>query len=180
MKKLDLSKLPEITRGRFDRIKVFSDFLELAAIRISNSIDPVHYKERDERAKTIIKEYTEAERAEMYRYFEDILLQIQKNCKYGRCEDILSHVFESSGFSRKGQDQSPHDLAKLVAKLSVNADFKIPEKGFIELDEPACGSGSLILAFAEEMTANNFNYCKQLVVRATDVDPKCEIGRAHV
>jgi hypothetical protein len=58
MKQINLSKLPEITRGRFDRIKVFSDFLELAAIQISNNVDPVHYKQRDERAKQINELYT--------------------------------------------------------------------------------------------------------------------------
>jgi hypothetical protein len=55
----------------------------------------------------------------------------------------------------------------------MDNDFKIPEKGFITLDEPSCGSGSLVLAFAEAMTAKDLNYCEQLVVRATDIDPKC-------
>ena len=48
-----MNKLPEITRGRLDRIKVFSDFLELVAIQISNKVDPVHYALRNEQAKTI-------------------------------------------------------------------------------------------------------------------------------
>jgi len=173
MKQINLSKLPEITRGRFDRIRVFSDFLELAAIRISIKFDPVHYALRNEQAKKINEAYTEAEHTEMCGYFGELFRQIQRNINAGICEDILSRVFHESGFAHNGQDQSPPDLARLVGRLSMSSDFKIPEKGFITLDEPSCGSGSLVLAFAEAMTAKNFNYCDQLVVRATDIDSKC-------
>ena len=83
MKNINLNELPEITRGRFDRIKVFSDFLELAAIQISNKVDPVHYAERNERAKKINELYTKTEHTEMYRYFEELFRQIQENCDAG-------------------------------------------------------------------------------------------------
>ena len=173
MKNISLITLPEITRGRLDRITVFSDFLELAAIQISNKVDPVHYKERDERAKIISERYTETEHVEMDRYFEELFRQIKNNIDAGICEDILSRIFEESGFGRQGQNQSPPGLARLLAQISMGDNLKIPEKGFIELDEPTCGSGSLILGFAEAMTGKNLNYCEQLVVRATDTDPKC-------
>ena len=109
----------------------------------------------------------------MFKYFEEITRLIKKNADVGICEDIISHVFQESGFSRKDQDQSPSDLARIVAQVGMGTDFKIPEKGYVTLDEPACGSGSLILAFAEAMTAKELSYSEQLVVRATDTDPKC-------
>lgn len=173
MDKIKLNKLTEITRGRIDRIKVFSDFLELSAIRISNRVDPVHYKPRDERAKFLCRTYYETELEEMNKYFNELFRLIQVNCNTGICEDILGHVFEESGFTRTGQDQTPPDLARLVAKLSMGNNIVIPKKGFIDLDECACGSGSLVLAAAENMTINGLSYSKQLVVRATDTDPKC-------
>lgn len=173
MDKINLSKLPQITRGHIDKHKVFSDFIELAAIRISNRVDPVHFKQRDERAKSIIKSYTSSEQAEMYRYLEVLMRQITANQRVGRIEDILGKLFEEFGFSRTGQDQSPPDVAKLVALLSLGKNFTIPEKGFINLDDCACGSGSLILAAAEAMLGKGLNYCEHLVVRATDTDSRC-------
>jgi hypothetical protein len=109
----------------------------------------------------------------MRRYFEEICRQIQQNTNAGICEDIISRVFEESGFARNSQEQSPLGLARVVAGVGMGSNFKIPEQGYITLDEPTCGSGSLILAYAEAMTANNLNYCEQLVVKASDKDPKC-------
>lgn len=173
MDKIKLDKLTEITRGRLDRIRVFNDFIELAAIRISNRVDPVHYKQRHERAKIINESYTQAEHAELYRYFEELFRQIQKNHKSGIFEDILGQLFSELGFNRNGQDQSPHDLARLVAKLGIGSNIKMPTKGYIDLSECSCGSGSLILAFAENMMSEGLNCYEQLVVMATDIDSRC-------
>lgn len=173
MDKINLTKLTEITRGRIDRHKVFSDFIELAAIRISNRVDPVHFMQRDERAKQINKSYTASEHTEMYRYLEELMHQIATNQRVGKIEDILGQLFEGFGFSRSGQDQSPPDVARLAAMLSLGRSNKIPNKGFIDLNECACGSGSMILAAAEVMMSKGLNYCEQLVVMATDSDSRC-------
>lgn len=173
MDKINLSKLSDVTRGRIDRHRVFSDFVELAAIRISNRVDPVHYKERDERAKIINKTYTDTEHAELHKYFSELFRQIQAKHIVGYFEDILGRLFEESRFSRTGQDQTPPDLARLVAGLCGSGYPSIQEKGFIDLDECACGSGSLVLAFAETMMSKGLNCYEQLVVRATDSDIRC-------
>jgi methylase of polypeptide subunit release factors len=49
----------------------------------------------------------------------------------------------------------------------------IGAKGYVELSEPCCGSGAMILGFAKAMLEKGYNYCAQLVVTATDVDLNC-------
>lgn len=141
MDKINLTKLPEITRGRIDRHKVFSDFIELAAIRISNRVDPVHFKQRDECAKAINKSYTASEHTEMYRYLEELMRQITTNQRVGRIEDILGQLFEELGFSRTGQDQSPPDVARLAAMLALGRTNDIPEKASLtSMSAPAAAA----------------------------------------
>jgi hypothetical protein len=132
MEKPTLSNIPNITRGRLDRITVFSDFLELAAIRISNRVDPIHFKQRDERAKFILKTYSEAEQQEMYAYFSEVIRQIVDNSKLGICRDILGKVFEEQNFSRRGQDQSPPSIARLASEMTMG-NLDISEKGYLTL-----------------------------------------------
>jgi len=57
-------------------------------------------------------------------------------------DDILGPLFEKCGFSRTGQDQTPPDLARLAASLSLGNNPSIPLKGYLNLDECACGSGA--------------------------------------
>ena len=133
MDKLKLAKLPEITRGRIDRHKVFSDFIELAAIRISNSVDPVHLEQRDARTKAINETYTDAEHTELYRYLDELMRRIKNNVRTGRIEDILVPLFEECGFSRAGQDQTPPDLARLTALIGLEKNQAYPKKGLLIL-----------------------------------------------
>lgn len=173
MGKFKIDEFPDFTHHRIDRREVFIDLLTLFAIRISNRVDPVHYRKRDELGKSINDKYTPAEHAEMYKYLTALVSQIKDNHKAGIIEDLLGGVMEISRFSRDGQDQTPPDLARLSAHITLKNEPVVPEKGYFELDEHACGSGSMVLAFAEDMLTNDLNYCEQLVVRATDLDLRC-------
>ena len=56
-----LVKLIEQAAYRHSVWQVFSDFLEMSAISISNSIDPVHREDRERRYMEIVKGYNKAE-----------------------------------------------------------------------------------------------------------------------
>ncbi len=128
----DLLKIPDITRRRIERRQVFSDFMELAALNISNAVDPVHYKRRYERETQIRGTYTDAERREIHQYWEELTQQILENSNRGRIRDILARIFEECNFSRNSQDQSPRSLADLLSQLSVGPNPVLPEKGYFE------------------------------------------------
>jgi hypothetical protein len=46
----------------------------------------------------------------------------------------------------------------------------LEEKPFITLSEPACGSGTMVLAFVNEMMKENYNPATALWVQCIDID----------
>lgn len=52
-------------------------------------------------------------------------------------------------------------------------ESKIEERGFVTTQEPAVGSGAMVIALAEAMHDAGINYQQHLHVTAIDVDPKC-------
>lgn len=170
-KPINLSGITGITRGRLDRREVFADFAELFAMRISNRVDPVHFKTRYEQALILNEKYSESEHEQMDLYMQEIAHQIQGEVEVGKVSDILGRIFEENRFTRSGQDQTPSDLAKLLGQLTFCERSTIPEKGYFELDEPTCRA--LVLGAAEVMLSKGMNYCEHLVVRATDLDLRC-------
>ena len=64
-------------------------------------------------------------------------------------------------------------MAKMVLGDKESLAAKIAERGFVTAQEPACGSGAMVIALAHEMKAAGINYQRHLHVTAVDVDPKC-------
>jgi len=50
---------------------------------------------------------------------------------------------------------------------------RIASRGFVTAQEPAVGSGAMVIALAEAMLDAGINYQQHLHVTAIDVDPKC-------
>ena len=156
--------------GKFDRKQIFRDFLYLTAYQISNRTDPVHLNRRLKSADELWKKYTKQERVLFSEMLELLLAGISQNSRKGQLEDILGGIFEQLGSSRNlGQDFTPPSICRLMAGL-----VGLPtEEKIITLSEPACGSGSMILAYAELMQSQGRNYCSDLVVLAQDLDIYC-------
>jgi len=57
--------------------------------------------------------------------------------------------------------------------LIGDIENEIAERGYISANEPACGSGAIVLGVAKVMEENKLNYQKQLYVEACDIDIKC-------
>lgn len=157
--------------GRFDRRQVFTDFLYLTACQISNRTDPIHLNNRLKLANEIWEKYTRQETVLFAEMLGLLLDAISENSRTGQLEDILGTVFEQLGSGSKtmGQDFTPSSVCRLMARLTgVPTEEKI-----ITLNEPSCGSGSMILAYAELMQSQGRNYCSELVVLAQDLDIHC-------
>ena len=167
----EIMKQMERLSGRFNRRQIFRDFLYLTAYQISNRTDPVHLEKRLKLAREVWKNYSSQEIALFSNILELLLDGISQNSDMGRLEDILGPVFErlGSGSRALGQDFTPASVCRLMAGLTgVPAEEKV-----VTLNEPSCGSGSMILAYAEMMQKHGRNYCSELVVLAQDLDIHC-------
>jgi hypothetical protein len=93
--------------------------------------------------------------------------------------DILGRAFHDLELHNKwsGQFFSPYPVCRMIAKMTLfdEADIRarIAERGFVTAQEPACGSGAMVIALAQGMKDLGINYQQHLHVTAVDIDRKC-------
>lgn len=155
---------------RHRRHTVFTDFAELRAMAISNSVDRFHFERREARYMQIIKKY---EREEVQR-FPEMLACITNSLQDG-FSDCFGRIFMAleMGDHFKGQYFSPYEIALLMAKMtfaSITQDEIDARGGFITCSEPACGAGGMAVAVADTMQQVGINFQRCLHVTATDID----------
>lgn len=153
---------------RLDR--VFFDFVEMAAIAISNSVDRSQFAEREAIWKETSARYTKDEN----RVFGKCLGLLTKIMDQG-FGDHLGQLYMSLdlGNDRLGQHFSPYDLSRLTATLTLDEKritSIVGERGFITLNEPTTGGGGMIIAAAHIFKDMGFNPQRHLHVTCQDVD----------
>jgi len=151
--------------------KVFRDFVELAAIWISNSVDPVHYASREKNALQTQSKYTNEENLRIHNAFLLLVDTINQNTNRMILTDILGRVFEQLAIKVTAQDFTPAGLTDVAAKLTAtNIPKDLPECGYIVLSEPTCGSGAMALSYAEQLIMSGKSCFSQLVTLAVDIE----------
>ena len=157
-----------VAYGRRRISQVFSDFCELAALAIRNSVDLNGRDEREERYLRIIGEYTPEEAAR----FAEILTKLTAELG-GDLSDVLGQLYMSLelGSDDMGQYFTPFDVSRMIAQMTCTGfDEVLAEQEFITVSEPTCGSGGMIVALADAMRSAGFNYQAQLHVTAQDLE----------
>lgn len=166
----EMAKVFESYRYKHGVHRVFEDFLELAAITISNAVDRPNWQRRESRYMQIIKQYDKEEANTFAK-----LIAMLTNAMQSRTDDYLGRVFMELELydSFKGQFFTPISVADLMAKMvAVDAKERIRTQGFIRVNEPAAGGGVTLLAFINKLQANGCNTQKTVQVFAQDLDKK--------
>lgn len=170
-KKKEIINAIERISGKYSAYEVFTDWIRCMAMSISNSVTPFHghiWKEREDVYMSTISKYGQDERAmlcEMTAWLAEILDDGP--------DDVLGDIYMKSGMGSKaaGQFFTPFHLSELCAKLSINTDI-LEGNDIIELNEPSCGGGGMIIAVARVLNENGINYQQKLDVIAQDLDWK--------
>ncbi len=148
---------------------VFDDFLSLATLSLAQ---PFYRSDQFERQYLeIVGRYTKEQANEFSQMLALIVLALDE--KY---QDFLGQVFSTNNFgnTRKGQFFTPYHISKLMPQISfTDIENQLAEKDFVTLAEPCCGSGGIIIAFAEILKEQGHNYQHQLFVEAIDIDETC-------
>lgn len=170
----ELAKLLNSFYGRHSHWQVFSDFCEIGAITFSNAVDLAQRDKREERYLQIVKGYDREELDKFARGLACLTMALED----GFC-DVLGRTFHDLELHNKwaGQFFTPYDVSKMMAKMTIadceDLKARIAARGFVTAQEPAVGSGSMVIALAEAMRDAGINYQQHLHVTAIDVDPKC-------
>ncbi|MCP9270450.1 N-6 DNA methylase, partial [Xenorhabdus sp. XENO-1] len=148
------------------RYEVYCDFIRLAA----NNLDAFSLK-----SEKGIKESAQIRS----RYKEEDLFQMNQLCSLlmdamaGELQDLLGSIFMSLELGNKDLSQyfTPFYLSELIIALCFEQCEKLQHKPFIEMNEPTCGSGGMIIAAAKHLLAQGYNPQQVLVSVCTDIDP---------
>ena len=152
MEKIDylkefMAKLQSLDRSK-DKVTVFKDFLTLCTCSLAQ---PIYRSEKlEQRYLETVKQYTKEQAEEFSKLLALLVMALEE--KY---QDFLGEVHMSLNF------------------FEVENSGKLQDKELITLSEPCCGSGAMIIAFAETMRKHNFNYQNQLYVEAIDINDLC-------
>lgn len=167
----DLAKLIRQASGRLNLWDVFSDFIEMAAISLSNAVDLRHREAREARYMQIIRRYENPEQALFPKMMAAMVMRMEEGPS-----DVLGKLFSELELhnAARGQFFTPYELCQLMAGMMVGDDLgrKIERSGFVTINEPACGAGAMVIAFADAMQQAGFNYQRHLHVTAQDVDSR--------
>lgn len=164
----ELSALLRDNARRHRLHRVFSDFCELAALAISNSVDKRQYEAREARYLQVVGAY---EPDEVARFPHMLAVLVNwLSCDFADC---LGELFMSLelGDHYKGQFFTPYHVSALMAGLTVgDARAHIARQGFITVSEPASGAGGMLIAVAEAIQDQGLNYQQVMHATAVDVD----------
>lgn len=170
----ELVKLFNGLSHRHSHWQVFSDFCEIVAITFSNAVDLIQREKREERYLQIIGGYKREEIEKLSQGFVHLTLALEDGIS-----DVLGRTFHDLELHNKwvGQFFTPYHLARVMARMTIadteDLTAKIAARGFVTAQEPAVGSGAMVIALAQEMRDAGINYQEHLHVTAIDVDVKC-------
>lgn len=150
--------------------QVWADFIECAAISISNSIDrdSQDSAEREARYARVMSTYREAEQ----RVFGQLFTIMAEALEVDPDQDFLGEMFMELelGNHWKGQFFTPYHVCRMMAKMQIpTADALIGDRGWVGVNDPACGAGALLIAARNEFAAKGIGYLQTLFV-AQDID----------
>ena len=144
---------------------VLEDFAEMAAISISNAL--LKDKAREERYLSVVKKY----RKEEVGQFPKMLACVVNSLSLG-LHDALGEICMSDEMGRWGSDVAftPYHVSKMMATIALDGVKEVVEKKeFITVCEPACGTGSMIIAAADAMQDVGLSYQTDAHFTATDI-----------
>lgn len=145
---------------------LFSDWLDLAACSISCRVDFATRETREARYMETISRYKPEDQHLFAEIFGQVAIELEKP------RDVLGDLFgELELHSKaKGQFFTPYHLSRMMA------DMLAEDQERYRLCEPACGSGWMVIAFAEALRAKGKNpqrclyaYCQDIDLRAVQM-----------
>ena len=154
---------------RHSRWSVWSDFVMMAAIAISNTVDKSNAASREKTYRTISEKYTTQEQEAFSQAFTEVVEGMEANAD----QDFLGELFMALelGNDHNGQFFTPYGVCTMMARMTATGLLQRVERdGWISVNDPCCGAGALLLAFANECTRQKVNFQTSVLFVAQDID----------
>ena len=168
----NIVKLLDGLCGRYSRWEVWQDFIIMSAISIANVLGGPH---REDREREYMEHASRYSRKEL-EVFAQMLAEVAMEMEREPDQDLLGELFMALGLSNewKGQFFTPYSVCRAMSGMTYGDDFKarIEQRGWVAVNDPACGAGALLIAFANECRrpGHGINYQTSVLFVAQDID----------
>ncbi len=155
--------------GRYSRWEIWSDFVVMSAISISNTVDRANAEAREKEYMKIASKYKPAE----LERFAEMLAAVVTGINEDPDQDFLGELYMSLklGNDHAGQFFTPYDVCRCMAEIaSTDLKARVDRDGWISVNDCACGAGALLVAFANECRRQNVNFQTSVLFTAQDID----------
>ena len=157
---------------RYGVNEAFEDVVKCCAYSLANQVEM--NQDREKEFMKITKKYNNEEKKLFAKILAALVLE------YSRTDepiDILGDIYEDLGLIKKSAAQffTPIKICKLMAKFTIDkekCDKKIKDKGYIDILDPACGSGRTLYATYSELLNNGVDKNNILLI-GDDLDLIC-------
>lgn len=154
--------------------QVWQDFVNMSACAIANAVDRRRDvgKTRDDSYMETVQRYSKEELELISELLSITTLALEENPE----QDFLGELYMRFNLENKwrGQFFTPWHIAELMAKMLVGDDLKekIDSDGYISVNDPCCGAGCMLIAFANICKDElDVNYQNDVLFVGQDIDP---------
>jgi hypothetical protein len=160
--------------NRHNDWQVWQDFCYMAAAALAQPTD--YRQDREDEYMRIVKKYN----AKEVETIGDMLVEVVRElescaAREHKYADVLGELYMGLELSSKwkGQFFTPYEVSLMMAKMSapVGLAGEIEKKGYYTVNDPTCGSGVMLIAFAEHCYNEGINFQESVWFLAQDVDP---------
>lgn len=153
---------------------VWTDFINMYASSISNAVDHEQDRWRAREASYLAtaKRYTPEE----LNLFAELAGLTVSALEAAPAQDFLGNLYMNLNFGSdwSGQFFTPWHVAEMMARMQMGPGLaeQVEREGYISINDPCCGAGCMLLAFAYACRTdpNGPNYQTQVVFVAQDID----------
>lgn len=164
-----IQMLKSLTR-RYSLWEIWQDFIIMSACAISNCFPHPARKKREEEYMRSADKYTPEELMIFSKCLREVVKALEKDPE----QDFLGELFMSLdlGDSWKGQFFTPYTVCRMMAAITYDNVLEKKDKGqkWVSVNDPACGAGALLLAFANECHSKGVNDQTKVLYVAQDID----------
>lgn len=128
--------------------QVWSDFVEMTAIAISNRLERRKQvmDDREARYMAITNNYSKRDQA----IFPELVAILVNSLQEEPEQDFLGELFMAMELSNhwKGQFFTPYSLCRAMAQINCDSETiaaEIQKKGYISVNDPTCGAGATLI-----------------------------------
>ena len=157
MKKKIIEKIQKMS-GEYSVYAIFDDWISMYALATAQSVD--YKRSREDNYLQIASKHKD--KLNDYCELNGMLIDAFEE----KMEDVLGYIYMhlELGSSRTGQFFTPYHICQLMARMGYH------EKDFYDINEPSCGGGGNIIAFAEELKRQGINYQRKMRAVCQDID----------